>query len=346
MWEVENGTPFQASGNWVRARDGAEVWLVAVRCAFDIHPDGSTFVAKKQESPVLAPEFLGDPATSSLKYDSDFQLTKPTTDVILHGHAYAPGQTPTTQIDVGLRVADITKSLRVTGVRKYEKGLAGLGMSPPEPFVRSPIRYERSRGGTEPQPPANPQRSKIDMHNPVGAGLVPAPGAMAPSIEYADRRSTSHPPGFGPIPAHWQPRVSHGGTYDEAWQKHRMPLYPQDLDDRFFLCSPEDQRPKHFLRGGERVDLANLTPSGRLSLLLPRVAFRFETTFRGRASVTHRGSLHTIILEPDEPRVVLVWHTAIQAHADVYRLQTTYISQLRVLNARGAAGANGDTEVE
>ena len=38
-----------------------------------------------------------------------------------------------------------------------------------------------------------------------------------------------------------------------------------------------------------------------MSFLLPRIAFRFETQFRGKPSVTHRGALHTVVLEPDEP---------------------------------------------
>jgi len=344
VWEVENGTPFQASGNWIRDRDGAEVWLVAVRCTFDLHADGTTSVAATQEPPVLAPEFWGEPSLSSLKYDSDFHLTKPTTDVIVHAHAYAPHQTPTTQVDVALRVGDVTKALRVTGTRTYERGLVGLTTTPPQPFLRLPIRYERSHGGSEPPSSGDPDRPKFEMRNPIGAGFAPTPGGVVPGVEYTGRRSTSLPAGFGPIPAHWQPRAGHAGTYDDAWQKHRIPLYPHDLDDRFFLCSPEDQRPKQFLRGGERVDLANLTPEGRLSFVLPRLAFRFETMFRGKPSMTHRGSLHSVILEPDEHRVVLVWHTALRAHADVHRLDETYVSQLRVLNSPGVPGDDDESK--
>ena len=64
MWQVENRTPFAAAGDWVRDRDGAEVWLVAVRCTFLVRPDGTTVVADEQDPPVLAPKYRGDPATS------------------------------------------------------------------------------------------------------------------------------------------------------------------------------------------------------------------------------------------------------------------------------------------
>lgn len=314
MWQVENATPFEAAGNWTRDRNGAEVWLVAVRCTFTISPDGTTAIAEKQDAPVLAPVHRGDPATTSLLYDSDFHLTKPTTDILLHGHAYAPEGKPAKQVDVTLRIGSIQKSLRVTG----------------DSFSKMPLLYERSYGGREPDPPKNPDRPKFEPRNPVGTGFDPArPG---PNIAYAGVNLTSRPAGFGPIPAHWEPRVKYAGTYDDAWQKDRCPLYPHDLDDRFFLCSPEDQRPKEFLRGGEPVELLNLTPTGRLAFALPRVAFRFETHFRGRPSRIHRGALHTVILEPDVPRVVLVWQSALPAHADVIRLTETRVTQLRVLN--------------
>ena len=42
MWQIDNRTPFAAERGWVRDRDGAEVWLVAVKCTFDILPDGTT----------------------------------------------------------------------------------------------------------------------------------------------------------------------------------------------------------------------------------------------------------------------------------------------------------------
>jgi hypothetical protein len=285
-----------------------------------------------QDPPVLAPIFSGDPAVSSLKYDSDFHLAKPTTDILLHGHAYAPGGRPATQVDVTMRVGEVRKTLRVIGDRSYEKNLMRRGATPIQPFLRMPITYERTYGGREPGPPAIPGRLKFEPRNPVGSGFVPFPGTMLPNVEYPGRRSPNEPAGFGPIPAHWHPRVTHAGTYDDVWRSSRLPLYPDDLDDRFFLCSPEDQRPKAFLRGGERVDLVNLTPEGAFSFVLPRIVFRFETIFRGKPSVTHRGALHTIVLEPDERRLIMVWQTALRAHADVYRLEETVIIQLQVLN--------------
>jgi hypothetical protein len=331
MGEVQNFTPFVAEGDWVRGRDGGGVWVVAVRCTFTVDRDGTTSVAEEQDPDTLAPKYRGDPATSSLRYDSDFCLTKPTTDVLLHGHAYSPGGRPTAQVDVTMRVGDIQKTLRVTGDRQ------GGPSSSAALFTRMPLIYERAYGGREPDPPRDPNRPRFEPRNPVGTGF--AAETPAPNVAYPGGSSTSRPAGFGPVAPHWQPRMQYAGTYDAAWRRDRCPLYPADLDDRFFLCSPEDQRPAEFLRGGEPVELTNLTPDGWLAFLLPRVAFGFETEFRGGGGVPHRGKLHTVILEPDVPRVILVWRTELPCHARALKLRRTTVRQKQVLNAPAAARA-------
>jgi hypothetical protein len=347
MWQVANSTPFAAAGNWVRDRDGGEVWLVAVRCAFLIHPDGTTVVSDEQEPPVVAPVYREDPAKSSMVYDCDFYLTKPNTDILLNGHAYAPGGEPTTRVDVTMRVGPVSKSLRVTGDRMYEKGLLGITAGSLQPFTKMPIIYERAYGGREPDPPKKPDRPQLEVRNPVGTGFAPVSGKLAPNIEYSGLSLGNKPAGFGPIPPHWTPRVKYAGTYDAAWQKDRQPLYPKDLDDRFFLCSPEDQRPKQFLSGGEPVELLNLTPGGRLAFVLPRVAFGFETLFRGGDLVRHRGRLHTVILEPDVPRVILVWRSELPCHPRVLKLQKTMVAMKRIINQPpGQTGATPEHDEE
>ena len=242
MWQVDNRTPFAADRSWVRDRDGAEVWLVAVRCTFRINSDGTTTPAEEQDPVVLAPKYFGDPGASSLRYDTDFVLAKPTTDVILHGSAHGPGGKPAESVDVTLRIGDVCKSLRAIGDRPYHQ--TGIGLTPGtvQPFVNMPLRYERAYGGGE-AVPANKDRPRFDERNPVGVGFIPAAGQSAPNVEQAGTVVGRRPAGFGPIASHWQPRARHAGTYDDTWKKERFPLYPRDLDDRFFQCSPEDQRP-------------------------------------------------------------------------------------------------------
>ena len=63
---------------------------------------------------------------------------------------------------------------------------------------------------------------------------------------------------FGPLAAHWQPRVQWGGTYGDKWAKDRQPLLPEDFDERFFQSAPEDQQAPTYLKGGEAVELVKL----------------------------------------------------------------------------------------
>ena len=72
------------------------MWLVAVKCTFTIASDGSTEIADNQPPVLRTPEYHGEPGRSNIKYEADLVLTKTTTDVIVVGHAYAPGARPVT----------------------------------------------------------------------------------------------------------------------------------------------------------------------------------------------------------------------------------------------------------
>jgi hypothetical protein len=197
-----------------------------------------------------------------------------------------------------------------------------------------PLVYERAFGGVD-RKSENPDRDFF-WSNPVGTGfglkLESVVGTALPNIEYTDQLITRwdarpRPAGFGAIACHWQPRAEFTGTYDDAWMKERQPLLPNDFDDRFYLSAPQDQQSPHHLRGGEPSVLLGLTIAGDLRFFLPKVFLGFETRFYGGASEVHKSrTLHTVILEPDVPRVSLVWHTALPCHFEVHKLQRTIVS--------------------
>jgi hypothetical protein len=341
MWVVDNQTPFAAERCWIRDRDGSEVWLVAVRAAFSIAPDGATQPAKEQEPVVMAPEYWGEPAATSLRYDSDLVHKKLSTDVLLHGHAYAPKGKPAEQVDVSLETEGVKKQLSVIGDRVWERSLGGVKLSAPTPFVQMPIRYERAFGGRD-ESSSNPKEWTWDVHNPVGRGFAakrdnlagkPAPNIEGPAADVAA--------GFGPVPGHWLPRASFAGTYDAQWERDRLPLLPDDFDDRFYQSAPPDQQTPRFLQGGELVELRNLTPNGYFRFHLPRVTLRFRTRFSKGPDREHRGQLHTVIIEPDVPRVVMVWHTHLSCHHQVLRLLGTVVKVLPRINPSARMRAAG-----
>jgi hypothetical protein len=344
MWQVDNRTPFAAERGWVRDRDGAEVWLVAVRATFDIKSDGSTEVAKEQPPVLRVPEYHGEPGKSSIKYEADLVLTKHTTDIIVVGHAHAPHGRAVTELDVGFRVGPVQKILRVFGDRKW--GLSGL--SNPEPFVKMPLVYERAFGGVDTKS-GRPEQD-WDWRNPVGCGFAVKKdhleGVPVPNVESADRLIRSWddrpaPAGFGAIGSHWQPRVSFAGTYDDQWMKNRQPLLPEDFDDRFFQCAPADQQAPQFLIGGEPVALLNLSPEGTLRFALPKLFLGFDTRFYDGGREIHKvRKLHTVILEPDFPRVSLVWHSALPCHLKGDKLERTIVT----LKTNLSTGESADDE--
>lgn len=343
MWQVDNRTPFAAERGWVRDRDGTEIWLVAVKCTFDIKPDGTTEVSKDQPPVLRVPEYNGEPGKSSMKYESDLIRTKTTTDVIVVGHAYAPNGRPVEDLDVGFRVGSMQKVLRVFGDRRW----TAFGPSAPEPFLRMPLVYERAFGGVD-RKSEHPERD-WEWRNPVGTGFVVDRANLAnvplPNIEYPNKPFRSWddrptPAGFGAVGSHWQPRAGFAGTYDDTWMKERQPLLPMDFDERFFQCVPTDQQAPEFLCGGEPVVLLNLTRGGSLKFLLPRFSLGFETHFYIGESEVHRlRHLHTVILEPDFPRVSLVWHTALPCHFRVHKLNRTIVTLKRRISERSKADA-------
>ena len=80
MWGLKNHSPFSAERTWVRDKNGAEIWLVAVKGTFVIRPDGTTEIAEEQVPVTRFPVFQGEPGKSSLLYECDLIHAKPTTD--------------------------------------------------------------------------------------------------------------------------------------------------------------------------------------------------------------------------------------------------------------------------
>jgi len=296
-------------------------------------------VADEQLEVCLTPKYSGEPVKSSLLYDSDFARAKVTTDIILNGSAYVPHGKAKSEVVVTLRVGELTKSLIVKGDRYWMAGLIGITLGAPAAFTKMPIIYERAFGGAV-RSPSEPNEYAWDPRNPIGTGFASKRtdllGQRAHNVFSTGHGASSgernrEPAGFGAIPSHWSPRVKMAGTCDAKWQAERSPLLPYDLDDRFYQCAPTDQQYPQFLKGGERVELTNLTRDGHLAFDLPRVILGFQTDFGG-TRINHRANLHTVILEPDFPRVVMVWHTALPCHQNVLKLRKTRIFEKTLLS--------------
>jgi hypothetical protein len=330
MWALSNTTPYAADRNWTRDKSGMHWWIVAVRATFDLASDGRLTLADEQLPPVLAPEYFGEPGKSSLRYDSDLLAARPTTDLLLIASAHAPGGRAASKVPVSLRVGQVRKQLVVHGPRVYR---SGLNTSASRPFITQPIRYELAFGGTDLSDP-DPRNHRFDARNPIGRGLAVDAGRLedqlAHTIEYAGGDpASSGPAGFGPIDPAWLPRRALAGTYDERWERTKKPLLPDDFDPEYAMSSPTDQRLARPLVGGEPVELLNMTPEGRLIFAIPRVSLEFTSAF-GRRREPHPSQLATVIVEPDDQRLSLVWQSTLRVPAP----EADYLDSTAIVETR------------
>lgn len=303
MWMIENQTSYAAERTWVRDKNGVHHWIVVIKATFDIVNNGIPKLAKEQLKPLYAPEYHGRDGESSLRFDTDLGAMKPGTDIVLNGTAYPNNRSQTNAVVVTAKIGNMSKSLLVHGDRVWERSIGGITPSRAEPFKSMPITYERAFGGYD--------NHRLDSRNPVGTGFCSSTseliGASAPNIEYPNQKLGKGPPaGFGAIASHWSPRLELQGTYDEKWMKERSPLLPLDYNPQSLFCSPVDQRVQGYLRGGEVIELVHLSSHGILRFALPVVELTCETFF-GHESYVKPAQLVTVVMEPDDLRLVMVW---------------------------------------
>jgi hypothetical protein len=333
MLQLDNRTSYAAERTIVMDKAGEKSWVVAVKATYNIAKDGTTQLASVQKPPLYSAEYTGEPGKSSIVYEADLIATKPTTDVLINGQAYAPAGRPAEAVDVSMDVGDLKKRLRIFGDRHWYIGFLGrLTHSRPAKFERIPITYERAFGGWD---RTNPTLTKQRLYskNPIGSGFATRAqhldGRALPNVEYPQYLISSwkdrpSPAGFGAIASYWSPRLELAGTYDDEWMEKKFPLLPDDFDSRFYQSAPPDQQAGNYLRGGESVTLENLTESGRLRFSLPKVYLAFSTRFGGQ-KLEHRASLQTVVIEPDVPQVIMVWQTSLACHHLLDQLDETII---------------------
>jgi hypothetical protein len=134
-------------------------------------------------------------------------------------------------------------------------------------------------------------------------------GRPAPNFEDPDKPIGSFlgrpaPVGFGPLAAHWQPRLAAAGTYDQSWLDSRRPLPPADFSPAFHNVAPADQQLDGYV-AGEECRLLNLTVAGCDRFLFPEVELPVafvtsEELFEDWATVD------TVTIEPEERRFSLL----------------------------------------
>ncbi len=317
MLEIANHTPFPAAIAPSMDKTGLDWAHVSVKGTFGLGP-GALPVSPEQVPIWEGDQHWADPALTSIRYASDLGPAKTGTDVALLGHAYPKGGRGNV-VDVGLQIATLRKILRVYGDRQWLKAAMAWIASKPLDFERIPLVWERAYGGRD---ESNPDAAKqaFEPRNPVGTGFADSgakdrlEGLALPNLEDINHLITgwkSRPPPacFGFVAPSWAGRMELTGTYDEAWEKKRLPHLPEDFDERFHNAAIPELVARPHLVGGERVTVAGATPDGHLAFELPKVRLGVTAWIRGKESASVP-VLDMVVIEPDEKRVSLTWRAS------------------------------------
>lgn len=330
--ELINRTPFPAQLVVLPDKDGAETLVAILKGSFTI-AGGACRRAEEQREIVQADEFHGEPGVSSTRLESDLATFKPATDVVLLGHAYAPGAR-SSEVTVSLAVGPVRQQARVCGDRRWQYALGFTRASAPQSFERMPLVFERAFGGSQLAADGE-QAIGVEERNPVGRGYSRKrrrshlDGLALPNIEDPKQRlrragQKPVPVGFGYVGRHWLPRRTLLGRYDAAWERDRMPLVPADFDERAFNGAPEALQARPHLRGDESVEALAVTPAGTLRFDLPGLQPAFEL-HDGEDWRPLAGLLDTLVIEPDAERVCLTWRARMGVHGRVRRIRAVRI---------------------
>jgi hypothetical protein len=334
MLQLRNETPFAAQLLLLPNANGIDTLFAVIKGTFAL--GAQLALADEQVAVVLADQHHGDPAKTSIRTPSDVCLEKPGTDVLLIGSAWSPDGAPTWQMDVSLRVGPAAKVVRVFGDRCWDVGPTAVSVRWVTPFERMPLVWERAFGGAD----RTDKGETTEPRNPVGLGFrksagakpladMPLPNIEDPAALISSWKDVPAPAGFAPVAAHWEPRKSFAGTYDDSWQRDRAPYLPTDFDARFFQLAPPDLVVPGGLRGGESVDVRGVKPDGSaIQFVLPTLAVQASFRLDGGEQV-RMASLDTLILEPDASRLIMVWRAALPCAKQALKVREVKTTLLR-----------------
>lgn len=313
-----NRTPFAAEQLLLLDEHAAQSLTLIAKATFELG-GGRPVIAKAQAPIVTVPVYRGAPGASSLERDAEIACAKAATDVLLLGHAY-PERSGATEALVRLQVGTLTKQVQVFGDRRWARVDGRLRPGAPLPFERMPLTWERAFGGPafDRNPVGVGYFRNVQAHDPEGS---PLPNLEDPGALLRDPGDAPAPACFGYLSPSWMPRRAYAGTYDETWELGRYPRLPVDFDRRFHNGAPADLQVPGHLRGGEAVEILDVSPRGALRFSLPQVAITGRFRLRRGEPRALSFALDTVIIDADRLRLELVYRGAASIHRRVHDLE-------------------------
>ncbi len=324
MLEVVNATELAAGvyPGWNRER--CFQYTLVCKAAWRFDTEGN--LSPLPHPPIVeVDEYRGEPGRSGLARAAEIAPFKKGCDVYLTGTAHPPRE--------GLRVmeagfvletgggGELRRTVRVFGRRTWERSMAGVTPSEPEPLEPTPLIPEyafggRGEGGDDEGYPMNPvgmgYNPTLRLKNPelprieLGPSFIWQPGHKpVPAI-------------VGPLPDLWEPRRSERGTAErDITDAGGLPLCPwgEDAEDSLHNCAPPEQRLPSPLQGGERLSLWGLfpgRPAGQpVTLCVPRVRIDAVLIEGGRPRPVDL-SCDTLHIDADAQEIHVVYRAGIQ----------------------------------
>jgi hypothetical protein len=229
-------------------------------------------------------------------------------------------------VDVSLKFNNHIKTIRVFGDRYWSKNLLGYSITKPKPFEKIPLIYELAFGGTDDT--LSGQQAESEPYNPIGNGFrakkskrevntLKLPNLEDPKNLIKSLKDTPAPMSFGFVSRDWEPRKSFAGDYGDKWQASRMPLLPEDFDERYYNSGSSGLVLEGYVRGGEDVSIRNATKNGPLKFKMPEVAL--ETVVGIGYDFEIKGiRFDTVIINTDDEILILVGRNSFNIQNRIY----------------------------
>ncbi|MGY8683184.1 DUF2169 domain-containing protein [Bradyrhizobium sp. UFLA05-153] len=301
--------------------------IISVFAMFDLANPRADRLEGEQELWVMGAKEL--PPGSPL----DIGMPKPQAEVLIGGHAAAPGGRPTQRMMLGWSLGPMQKRLLVTGDRYWQMTTSGWRPTAAKPFRQMPLTRQRAFGGGGHR--SNPTGIGHDALSRSMAGeLVALPNVEDPENAVQFIEIAAQPAAFGPMALDCKERLRYAGTYDTAWLKSVAPALALDVDPRLFLFAPPDQRLSGFLCGGEPYVLQNFSseqPSiqGHLPAFRVRCFIGWSDPARAVSELQMR--IDTLWLFAGARRGVMIYRAAIAVQeidgSDVADIMVAYERQ-------------------
>ncbi|HRI64792.1 MAG TPA: DUF2169 domain-containing protein [Polyangium sp.] len=306
--EVVSSCPMQTFGFVWQSSNGSFAQTIVVKATVLLEPGHAKLASSEDWEPIYQQDrFVTDTAPGIMFAPSDRVPYKRRVDVMLVGHAYAPGRTPVRSLVTKLVVGDFSKSIEVVCDRGFRAADERLLEGPR--FTKMALDWSRAAGGPG---TTNPVGLRFDAL-PDAVGLISIPNLQPPKTTVTRRADTFPPVGYGPISPTWferAKRLEHltSGFYPMNWDE--LPL-PEHFDYGYFQAAPQDQQ-LAMIRPDEPLVLDNLHPlHAHLSTRLPGVCPRAVVLRASGEREDVTLSADTLWIDADRGICCVVWRGSI-----------------------------------